>query len=225
MAYADRNVSGSRMVAIIMVAVIVAGLGYAFVTGLAYQYIKKAQENLDVFDIEEPPPPPEEVPPPPPPPDQPVPPPPTQVVIPPARVQTVQPAPTIDFTNIVNQPPPPVTPPTPPRPPAPPAPPPPPPPPRVAQKADLRSGSISNDDYPSAARRAGDEGVTVVRFTIGTNGRVTSCSTVRSSGSSLLDSTTCSLIERRFRFRAAEDQNGNKIEETRTQSVRWQIDR
>ena len=83
MSYADRNTSGSRVIAIILVAIIVAGMGYAFVTGLAYQYIKKQAEKLNTFDVEEPPPPPEEVPPPPPPPDTPVPPPPTQIVVPP----------------------------------------------------------------------------------------------------------------------------------------------
>ena len=39
-------------------------LGYAFVTGLAYQYVKKAQEKLNTFDVEEPPPPPPDEPPP-----------------------------------------------------------------------------------------------------------------------------------------------------------------
>jgi len=95
----------------------------------------------------------------------------------------------------------------------------------VAQRAELRSGSISNDDYPSAAQRAGDEGATTVRYTIGTDGRVSSCSVVNSSGSSTLDSTTCSLLQRRFRFRPAEDQNGNRIAETRTQTVRWELQR
>ena len=58
MAYADRDVAGSRVVAIVMVAVILAAVGYAFVTGLAYQYVKKVQDNLETFDITEPPPPP-----------------------------------------------------------------------------------------------------------------------------------------------------------------------
>ncbi|RYE01457.1 MAG: energy transducer TonB, partial [Sphingomonadales bacterium] len=50
------------MVAIALVALIVAGMGYAFVTGLAYQFVKKQAEKLDVFDVNDPPPP-EEVPP------------------------------------------------------------------------------------------------------------------------------------------------------------------
>jgi protein TonB len=67
MAYAQRReLSGNRTLAIIVVAVIQFTLGYAIVTGLAYNVIKKASENLKTFDVEEAPPPPEQPPPPPP---------------------------------------------------------------------------------------------------------------------------------------------------------------
>jgi len=67
MAYAQRReLSGNRTLAIIVVAVIQFTLGYAIVTGLAYNVIKKASENLKTFDVEETPPPPEQPPPPPP---------------------------------------------------------------------------------------------------------------------------------------------------------------
>ena len=65
----------------------------------------------------------------------------------------------------------------------------------------------------------------MVRFTVGTDGRVTGCSTVTSSGSSELDNETCRLIERRFRYKPAEDPNGNKIPETKVQGVTWKLDR
>jgi protein TonB len=68
MAYADNKMSSGRMTAIVIVALIHALLGYAFVTGLAYNVIKKAAEDLKTFNVEEPPPPPDEPPPPPPPP-------------------------------------------------------------------------------------------------------------------------------------------------------------
>ena len=67
MAYADRDTTGSRIVAIIIVSLIVAGFGYAFVTGLAVDFAKKAAEKLNAFDVAPPPPPP--------PPDKPPPPP------------------------------------------------------------------------------------------------------------------------------------------------------
>ena len=44
MAYADQQMSGSRIVAIIIVALIHIALGYALVTGLAY---KAAQQVLE----------------------------------------------------------------------------------------------------------------------------------------------------------------------------------
>src|SRR3546814_9804816 len=86
MAYADRNASGSRVVALVIVGLLHVALGYAFVTGLAYQYVKKVSEKLNTFDVEPPPPPPPDEPPPPPPPDQPITPPP--VLSPPPTVRT-----------------------------------------------------------------------------------------------------------------------------------------
>ena len=208
------------MWAIIIVALLHALIGYAFVTGLATKAIQQLKEDLKTFDVEEPPPPEEE--PPPPPPDQPTQPPP--VTAPPvtARLQT---------TNPIPAPPPPPTPiPFDPRPPAPaplppaPPPPPPPPPPRAqARPAQLRSGSISNDDYPASALRAEASGTTVARYTIGPDGRVTSCSVSSSSGNASLDSTTCSLIQRRFRFRPAIGADGNPTSETKTQRVVWRL--
>ena len=66
MSYAQRKeLSGNRTLAIILVVVIQFALGYAIVTGLAYNVIKKAAEDLKTFDVEEQPPPPEEPPPPP----------------------------------------------------------------------------------------------------------------------------------------------------------------
>ncbi|MBC9031260.1 energy transducer TonB [Sphingomonas sp. JC676] len=222
MAYADRNVSGSRVVAIVLVALIVAGMGYAFVTGLAYQYIKKKAEELKTFEVEEPPPPPEEVPPPPPPPDTPVPPPPTQVVTPPAIVQTVSPSPPIQTTAII-PPPPPLTPPAPP---APPAPPQPPAPPRIAKALKPKSppqGWVTNDDYPSAALRAEQQGSTGFRLSVDASGKVTDCTITSSSGSALLDNTACSLLKRRARFSPAEDAGGNKIPAAWSSRFRWEL--
>ncbi len=65
MAYADQGMSRGRIAAIVIVALLHALLGYAFITGLAYNVIKKAADDLKTFDVEEEPPPPEEEPPPP----------------------------------------------------------------------------------------------------------------------------------------------------------------
>ena len=53
------------MVAIAIVVLLHAIIGYAFITGLAYNVVKKAGADLKTFDVDEPPPPPEQKPPPP----------------------------------------------------------------------------------------------------------------------------------------------------------------
>lgn len=216
MAYADRNVGGSRIVAIVLVSMIVFGIGYGFVTGLAYQYIKKKAEDLNVFDVPPPPPPPPEVPPPPPPPDTNVPPPPTQVYTPP----TVVPQPTVNTVTTTNvMPPPPPT--QPPAPPAPPAPAPPPPRPVNLTPRGSPGSWVTNDDYPPAALRAEQSGVTHFRLTVDSSGRVTDCAVTGSSGSSLLDSTACSLLKRRARFNPGKDSAGNATGGTYANAFRW----
>ena len=63
MAYAERKqMSSNRTAAIIVVGLLHVLLGYALVTGLAYNVIKQAAEDLKTFDVEEEPPPPEEPP-------------------------------------------------------------------------------------------------------------------------------------------------------------------
>lgn len=213
MAYADQKMSGSRIVAIVIVAVIHIALGYAFVTGLAYQYVKKVAEDLNAFDVEEPPPPPPDEPPPPPP-DQPLEPPP--VVSPPPIVQTNV-TPQVQIQTV--QTPPPVFVPTPTAPPAPP-----PAPPRVSQAAGLKGDPgryFGADNYPPAAIRAEAQGRVVARLTIGTDGRVTDCTVTSSSGNDDLDSTTCRIARSRVRYTPAKDTDGNPISSTTSLPVRW----
>jgi len=216
MSYAQRKeISGNRTLAVIMVAVIQLGLGYAIVTGLAYNVIKKAAQDLKTFDVEEQPPPPEE--PPPPPKDMPkVPPPPTQ---PPPLVRMEAPPPPIQT----------VTAPTPPpiRQLAP-APPPPPPPPHKTVSAapargDVRS-AFSNDDYPAAALAAEAHGTAQARLTIGADGRVVGCDLIRSTGNTSLDSTTCNILRRRVKFTPARDSNGNPTTDSyTTPPITWAL--
>lgn len=217
MAYADQKMSSSRVVALVIVAIIHALLGYAFVTGLAYQYVKKAQENLQTFEVEEPPPPPEEVPPPPPPPDQPMQPPP--VVAPPAIVQTTSP---VVIQTVAT--PPPASPPVPIA--APPAPPAPPPPPVVNKTAGAKGNPaqwITNDDYPPSSLRNEEEGTSAITWTINTQGRVENCRVTQSSGSAALDQAACSALTRRGRYSPALDQAGNPISSTQSRRVVWKI--
>jgi protein TonB len=202
---------------IVFTVVVVGGLMYAIVTGLAYNVIKKTAQDLKTFNVEEQPPPPE--PPPPPPKDMPkVPPPPMQ---PPPLVRTNLAPPPIQ--TVVT----PVIPPVQPPPIQPPAPPKPPPPPRQSQARSLvgnLQGVFSNDDYPPSAIDNNEQGTVRVELTVGTSGRVTGCSVTASSGSRTLDQTTCRILTARARFSPAQDANGNPITSTYSQSISWRLE-
>jgi protein TonB len=208
MSYADQPQSKARTAAIVLVILLHLVLGYALVTGLAFNVIKKAVKDLKTFDVKEAVPPP---PPPPPPVD--IPPPP--VVVPPPIVQTVQPPPMIQVA------------------PPPPAAPPPAPvihvdaKPQVAKPAVLRGDAnfgITNDDYPSDAQRNNEEGVTRFTYDITADGRMANCHVTGTSGSSSLDTATCTLATRRARWKPAQDASGNPIEtKGLSRSIRWQI--
>lgn len=226
MSYANRKqMSSNRTAAIIIVALIHIALGYALVTGLAYNVIKKAAEDLKTFDVEEePPPPPEE---PPPPPDQNTPPPP-QIVAPPSIVPPMLPSPQINTIQEVRpQPPITQTAPTtkscpggmtvaiaqacPP----------------VVSRAAKAKGNLpslfSTDDYPQSAIRNEEQGTTAVRLTIGTDGRVADCTVTSSSGSTALDNATCNIIRRRARYTPAQDQAGNPVAGSDSTRIRWEL--
>ncbi|MFL6724924.1 MAG: energy transducer TonB [Sphingomicrobium sp.] len=218
MAYAQRKeLSGNRTMAWIFTAIVVGGLMYAIVTGLAYNVIKKSVQDLKTFDVEEQPPPPE--PPPPPPKDMPkVPPPP---VTPPPLVRMEAPPPPI---QTVTAPPPPVY-----IPPVAPAPPAPPPPPRKVQSAQSAKGDLrslfSADDYPAAAQAAGAEGTAQAQLTIGADGRVVGCNLTRSTGNGALDSATCNILRRRAKFTPARDSNGQATTDTiTTPPIVWRLE-
>ena len=216
MSYAQRKqISGNRTAAIIIVAILHAILGYAIVTGLAYNVIKKAAEDLKTFDVEEEPPPPEETPPPPP---ENVPDTPPPVVAPPPIVRTnVAPPPVVAV---------PVAPPVRITPTAPPAPPAPPPPPRIVPPKSAvgnLQGLISSDDYPPSSVEREEQGTVSVTLSIGPNGRVSDCSVGSSSGSRTLDSTTCRILKARARFTPATDQNGSPTTGTVTQRITWRL--
>ena len=96
MAYADQQMSGSRIASIIIVALIHVAVGYALISGLAISAVKQVVERVTTVDIEEPEPE-EELPPPPP--DQEVAPPPP-VAPPPAVSIAVTPPPITTQQNI-----------------------------------------------------------------------------------------------------------------------------
>jgi TonB family protein len=92
-----------------------------------------------------------------------------------------------------------------------------------ARDAQLRSGTITNDDYPASAFTTRAEGTTTVLVSVGSQGRITNCVVTHSSGNPALDSTTCALMTRRFRFTPALDENGNPVASTMTRTHRWEM--
>jgi len=208
--------SGNRVVAIIIVALIHVALGYALITGLAYSAIKKAVERVTTVDIEEPEP--EEEPPPPPPPDEVMPPPPVapppplNISVSPPQIQTVEtpppPAPVFVRPSL---------------------PPPPPPPPAPSRARGVTPDGLSRwsariqEQYPPRAVRDEVEGRVGVRVTVGPNGRVADCSVSSSSGSSILDDAACSGMRTYARFNPALDAAGNPISGSYSTTIVYQL--
>jgi protein TonB len=157
MAYADQQMSGNKIIAIIIVALIHVGIGYALITGLAYSAVKKAIERVTTVDIEEPPPP--------------------------SQARPASP----DGLN--------------------------------------RWAARIQENYPARAIRDEIEGSVRVSVTIGTNGRVTACTVVGSSGSSVLDQAACDGMTRYARYNPALDDNGNPTTGSDTRTIVYQLGR
>ncbi|SEK57619.1 TonB family C-terminal domain-containing protein [Sphingomonas palmae] len=98
-------------------------------------------------------------------------------------------------------------------------------PPRATKPKGSPAGWFGADSYPPAAIRAEEEGRTVARVLIGTNGRVESCGIVTSSGSNQLDAATCRILVSRGIYEPARDESGSPIRSTMQMPVRWVLPR
>jgi periplasmic protein TonB len=221
--------STNRMIAIALVVLLHAGIGFALVSGLAYEAVKKMKEKMEVIDVKEEKPPEEEPPPPdekpmePPPVTAPPPPfaPPTNNPLPPAPVD--KPKPFVPDPPKGNEgtgvtcwdgsraasidacPPKPVD---------------------KSRGAKPRGnpGSWANtNDYPSRALNQQREGTTGFRVSIGPDGKVTDCQVTSSSGHADLDAATCSNVKRRARFEPALDKAGNPTSSSYSNRITWRI--
>lgn len=221
MAYADQQMSGNKITALIIVALLHVAVGYALVTGLAYSAFKKIKDVTTAVKIEE------EKPkePPPPPPKQPDhPPPPQQIVAPPPPISLNVPAPVIQTVQTPQPPAPPAPVALPPAPPAPPAAPPAPPaaPPVPGTPRGNPGTWVTTNDYPSRALREERTGTTSFRLDYDASGRPSNCAITRSSGSPDLDQATCDNLMRRARFKPG-SRDGQPVGGTFSSSVRWEI--
>lgn len=84
-------------------------------------------------------------------------------------------------------------------------------------------GRIRDADIPPALRGAAFSGTSRVEVAVGTQGEVTACRTLHSSGSNVLDALTCRLIFERFRFRPALDRRGRPRPDTIIYEQEWTI--
>ncbi len=88
------------------------------------------------------------------------------------------------------------------------------------------AGDITNaKDYPRQRRDLRNGKSVRVRFTVLTSGRVSNCRVIRPSGSPEDDQITCRLIEQRWRYRPARDQNGQPIESEDVWTQYWWLER
>ncbi|MDN3645950.1 TonB family protein [Pontixanthobacter aestiaquae] len=94
----------------------------------------------------------------------------------------------------------------------------------VAAKPSNNSGLwVTNDDYRDSWINRGFEGKARFRVTIGTDGRVKDCQITTSTGHRALDRATCQLVKRRARFEPALNSNGEKVTDTYSKSILWQL--
>lgn len=88
---------------------------------------------------------------------------------------------------------------------------------------DWIGGRIKPSDYPAAARATQAQGTTSVTLGIDAKGHATACRITRSSHNAALDSTTCDLALKRFRFRPARDATGHAVAGAVDYDQEWTI--
>jgi TonB family protein len=81
---------------------------------------------------------------------------------------------------------------------------------------------LNDGDYPAAARRAGAQGLTIVRLEVDARGRIGRCATASSSGNMILDRTSCELLSR-GRFNPALDAEGRAVAAPYFSRVVWSL--
>jgi protein TonB len=92
-----------------------------------------------------------------------------------------------------------------------------PPPPKVGNLAML----FSSNDYPKEARKKKQQGAVRFRLDVSAEGRVSACTILASSGSAILDETTCRLVQQRARFIPARDREGRPTTDSQEYKINW----
>ena len=82
---------------------------------------------------------------------------------------------------------------------------------------------FQSSDYPAEALRRREQGVVRYRVEIDAQGQPSDCRIAISSGSRILDDTTCLIVVQRGRFVPARDGNGQAVSGTYTGNTRWTL--
>lgn len=94
---------------------------------------------------------------------------------------------------------------------------------RAPQPRTPVAGWFTPADYPVAALAAREQGRVAMLLVVGQDGRVRQCLITRSSGSAVLDSTSCNIVRRRGRFTPAADFQGNPVDATFNVEWEWRL--
>lgn len=82
---------------------------------------------------------------------------------------------------------------------------------------------FSDEDYPLEAVRNHEQGTVQFRLTVGVDGTATQCAIEATSGSAILDDTTCRLLIERARFEPARDKSGKAVPDDLTGRIVWRL--
>jgi TonB family protein len=82
---------------------------------------------------------------------------------------------------------------------------------------------FSDEDYPLEAVRNREQGAVQFRLGVGADGRPTECAIAATSGSAILDDTTCRLLMERARFEPARDEKGKAVPDEVTARIVWRL--
>ena len=81
---------------------------------------------------------------------------------------------------------------------------------------------FSPDDYPVEAQRKGTEGRSTFEVDVDAQGKPTACRITHSSGSPILDQTTCDIVLKRAQFKPATS-HGHPVAGRYSQSAIWKL--
>ena len=80
---------------------------------------------------------------------------------------------------------------------------------------------MRGSDYPRGVDAAALGAKMTVQFTVQPDGRVSGCTAIESSGSTVLDDATCRAVERRYRYEPSRDPEGRPVPSMVVESHRW----